>query len=133
MAKGREEHEARVSALSMLGKDLARRAKSKCELCERGGEKLSIYEVPPVPRDPDIGRCLLLCGDCADQAADPRRFRNGGHWRFLSGQAWSENPMVQVMAVRLLRRLSKSQDWAREALDELFLDEEIEALVAEGE
>jgi hypothetical protein len=41
--------------------------------------------------------------------------------------------MVQVMAVRLLRRLSKSQDWAREALDELFLDEEIEALVTEGE
>jgi hypothetical protein len=41
--------------------------------------------------------------------------------------------MVQVMAIRLLKRLAKTQDWAREALDELFLDEEIEALVTEGE
>ena len=114
MAKGREEHEARVAALNMLGKDLARRAKSKCELCERGGEKLQIFEVPPVPRDPDFGRSLLLCAECADQAG-------------------SENPMVQVMAIRLLKRLAKTQDWARESLDELFLDEEIEALVTEGE
>ena len=133
MAKGREEHEARVAALNMLGKDLARRAKSKCELCERGGEKLQIFEVPPVPCDPDFGRSLLLCAECADQAADPRRLKSGEHWRFLAGQAWSENPMVQVMAIRLLKRLAKTQDWAREALDELFLDEEIEALVTEGE
>mgnify|MGYP000930954524 FL=1 len=41
--------------------------------------------------------------------------------------------MVQVMAVRLLRRLQKSQDWAREALEELFLDEEIENLINQGE
>lgn len=133
MAKGKEEHEARVAALNTFGKDLARRAKSKCELCERGGEKLAIFEVPPVPREPDAGRCLLLCGDCADQAADSRRFRSGEQWRFLAGQAWNENPMVQVMAIRLLRRLQKSQDWAREALDGLFLDEEIETLVDQGE
>jgi len=133
MAKGKEEHEARVAALNTFGKDLARRAKSKCELCERGGEKLAIFEVPPVPRDPDPDRCLLLCGDCADQAADSRRFRSGEQWRFLVGQAWNENPMVQVMAVRLLRRLQKSQDWAREALEELFLDEEIENLINQGE
>lgn len=119
--------------LNAFGKDLARRAKSKCELCERGGERLSIHEVPPVPREPDYGRCLLLCGDCLEQASEPRRFRAGEHWRFLAGQAWSENPMVQVVAVRLLRRQAASQDWAREALGGLFLDEEIEALVTEGE
>jgi len=133
MAKGREEHEARVAALGALGKDLARRAKSKCELCERGGERLAIFEVPPVPRDPDFGRCLLLCADCSDQAADPRRLRVGEQWRFLSGQAWSENPMIQVLAVRLLKRLAKDQDWAREALDGLFLEEAIETLVTESE
>lgn len=133
MAKGREEHEARVAALGALGKDLARRAKSKCELCERGGERLAIFEVPPVPREPDFGRCLLLCADCGDQAGDPRRLRVGEQWRFLSGQAWSENPMVQVVSVRLLKRLAKDQDWAREALDGLFLEEAIEALVTEAE
>lgn len=41
--------------------------------------------------------------------------------------------MVQIMAVRLLRRQSASQDWAREALDDLFLDEEADALVTEGD
>jgi len=133
MAKGREEHDARVAVVQSFGKDLARRAKSKCELCERAGERLSIYEVPPVPRDPMIERCLLLCGDCLEQASEPKRFRAGEHWRVLAGQAWSENPMVQVMAVRLLRRQAASQDWARSALDELYLDDETEALVTEGE
>jgi len=133
MAKGKEEHEARVGQLSAFGKDLARRAKSKCELCERGGEKLAIFEVPPVPRVPDFDRCLLLCGDCLEQSSEPKRFRAGEHWRLLVGQAWSENLLVQVMAVRLLRRQAGSQDWAREALEELFLDEDVEALVTEGE
>jgi hypothetical protein len=40
--------------------------------------------------------------------------------------------MVQVMAVRLLRRQAASQDWAREALDGLFLDETTESLVTEA-
>jgi protein PhnA len=132
MARGKEEHEARTAALNSFGKELARRAKSKCELCERGGGRLSIFEVPPVPRDPDLGRCLLLCDDCLSQAEDPRRFRAGDQWRFLAEQAWSGNPMVQVMAVRLLRRQAATQHWAREALDGLFLDEETESLVTEA-
>jgi protein PhnA len=132
MARGKEEHEARTAALNAFGKELARRAKSKCELCERGGEKLSIFEVPPVPREPDLGRCLLLCGDCLSQAEDPRRFRAGDPWRFLAEQAWSGNPMVQVMAVRLLRRQAASPHRAREALDGLFLDEATESLVTEA-
>ncbi len=133
MARGKEEHAERLAALNAYGKDLARRAKSKCELCERAGESLSIYEVPPVPRTPDFDRCLLLCGNCFEQASDPRRFRAGEHWRILAAQAWSEHPMVQVLAVRLLRRQAGAQAWAREALDGLFLDEETEALVTEAE
>lgn len=133
MAKGREDYEARTAARNAFGKDLARRAKSKCELCERGGEKLSVYEVPPVPRDPDFHRCLLLCSSCIEQAEDLRRFEPGEHWRFLANQAWSDLPMVQVLSVRLLRRQADGQDWAREALEGLYLDEETEALVAEAD
>jgi protein PhnA len=132
MSRGKEEHAARTAILHSFGKDLARRAKSKCELCERGGESLSIFEVPPAPRDPDPGRCLLLCDGCHSQAGDPRRFGAGDHWRFLAEQAWSGNPMVQVMAVRLLRRQAATQHWAREALDGLFLDEEVESVVTEA-
>lgn len=131
MAKGRAEHDERMARLQSFGKDLARRAKSKCELCERAGEKLRIFEVPPEPRDPDIGRCLLLCERCHEQASESRRFQPGEHWRILAGMAWSEVPMVQVMAVRLLRRQQDTQAWAREALATLDLEEEIESLVTE--
>lgn len=133
MATGREEHDARNAVLQRFGKDLARRAKSKCELCEVPGKRLSIFEVPPVPRDPDSGRCLLLCEDCRVPVEDSRRFRPGESWRFLCAQAWSELPMVQVVAVRLLRRMAGREAWAREALDELYLDDEVEALVTEGD
>ena len=132
MARGREEHEARNAALRSFGKDLARRAKSKCELCEKAGEGLSIFEVPPVPRDPDPDRCLLLCGNCLGQVEEPRRFRGGDHWRFLCAQAWSEIPMVQIVALRLLKRQTDKEAWARDALDEIYLDEATEALVTEG-
>ena len=133
MAKGREIHDARMAELSRFGKDLARLAKSKCELCEAAGEKLSIFEVPPVPAQPDMDRCLLLCQRCTGVSFAVREKVTGEQWRFLSEASWSEIPMVQVMAIRLLKRLSASQAWAREALDTLFLDEEMETLVTEAE
>lgn len=132
MAKGKDEHQAREVLLQSFGKDLARRAKSKCELCERSG-RLAVFELPPAPREPDFDRCLLLCEDCLAAAANPRRFQPGEAWRFLANQAWSEIPMVQVLAVRLLRRQADTQAWAREALSYLELDETVEALVTEGE
>lgn len=131
MAKGREQHDARQAILNSFGKDLARRSRSRCELCEEAGLSLAIFEVPPVPRDPDFERCLLLCGTCASQAGDPQKFRPGPHWRFLTGQAWSANPLVQVLAIRLLMRQSDREDWAREALDTLDPDEDLMARVTE--
>ena len=132
MAKGREEHDTRMTQLQSFGKDLARRAKSKCELCERAGEKLNIFEVPPEPRVPDFDRCLLLCERCREQADDVKRFQAGEHWRILAEMAWSGIPMVQVMAVRLLRRQAGTQAWAREALETLDLEEDLEKLVTES-
>lgn len=133
MAKGREEHEAKVAHLNSFGRELARRSKSKCELCEKAGEKLGIFVLPPEPKVPDIDRCLLLCESCRDQAGEVKRFKAGEHWRVLVKTAWSPVPMAQVLAVRLLRRQANSQPWAREALDLLYLDDEIEELVTEGE
>ena len=121
MAKGRDEHEEKVRLLNSFGKDLARRARSKCELCEEGGKKLAVFVVPPESRIPRMDRCLLLCSDCLEQSRDPKKFSAGEHWRVLAKTVWSEVPMVQVMAARLLRRLSGSQVWARESLDSLYL------------
>ena len=54
MAKGYELHQARMMALQAISKDLARRAKSKCELTGAAGVPLRPYEVPPVGEDPAI-------------------------------------------------------------------------------
>jgi len=51
------------------------------------------------------------------------------HWRILSETVWSEVPAVQVMAVRLLRHLANKQAWAQEILEELYLEDELEAWV----
>ena len=122
-------HEARVAEVNVLGKDLARRARSSCELCEAKGVPLRIFEVTPVPTVPDPERCLMLCQECREQVEDARRFRAGEHWRGLAQMVWSDLPVVQVVAVRLLRRLSPSLAWAREALESVDLDDEIEAWV----
>ena len=133
MAKGREDHEARISHRSSFGKDLARRAKSRCELCNAAGEKLEVFEVPPEQAVPGIERCVLLCHSCIEQIVDMRKFEPGEQWRFLQQAAWSEIPAVQVLAVRLLKRQPAKEDWARESLEGLFLDEEIEDWVTEAE
>lgn len=40
--------------------------------------------------------------------------------------------MVQIVALRLLKRQTDKEAWARDALDEIYLDEATEALVTEG-
>ncbi|MCF6310940.1 MAG: hypothetical protein L3J39_00670 [Verrucomicrobiales bacterium] len=131
MSKGFETHQLRQQNLASLGKDLARRAKSKCELCEKGGVKLRTYEVPPLSTDPELGRCLLLCEHCFEQVSEPKRFKAGEQWRCLAQVLWSEEPAVQVVAARLLARQQSSQSWAAEALQQVWLAPEIEDWIAQ--
>jgi protein PhnA len=39
---------------------------------------------------------------------------------------WSEIPAVQVVAWRMLQELAKREDWAREALESVFLDPDVQ-------
>ena len=133
MAKGFEANRVRVETIASFGKDLARRSRSRCELCESSGVKLSAMEVPPEPREPDIDHCIFLCDDCREQAENERKFQPGERWRCLAQTVWSEVPAVQVMALRLLRRQADSQAWAREALEGAFVDPEIEAWASQGD
>ncbi len=126
MAKGYEVNQERLAIIAALGKELARRSRSRCELCEASGVKLSAFEVPPAPKIPEVDRCVFLCETCREQVADSRRFQPGERWRCLTQTVWSEVPAVQVMAVRQMRRQADSQDWAREALEEIYLDPEVE-------
>ena len=133
MASGLDKHQDRLNTLSLFGKDLARRCKSKCELCENGGIKLAPYEVEPMPPEPDFENCLMICETCTEQVSKPKKFTPGEQWRCLAQVVWSEIPALQVTAVRLLRRMESNQDWARETLEGVFLDEEIEEWVTKAD
>lgn len=123
MVKGFEKNQERLQALSLLGKDLARRAHSHCELCGNSGVKLGTREIEPVPVEPVIERCLLICEPCGTEL--DRRVLDEQYWRFLETVAWSELPALQVTAVRLLRALRAP--WSEQLLDQLYLFPESEA------
>lgn len=126
MGRGYETNQTRVQALQGLGKDLARRAKSKCELTGASGVPLRAYEVPPVAGNPDLDRTLLVSEVCIEVLEHPKRLK-GREWQCLAEIVWSEMPAVQVVAWRMLTQLAKNEDWASQVVEEVFLDEEVEA------
>lgn len=127
MSKGHEIHQNRMMALQAIGKDLARRAKSKCELTGKSGVPLFPYEVPPVAGQPDLERTLLLCEECQRALDRPSSMEGGYHWQCLAEVVWSDFPTLQVVAWRLLSELAKREDWARIALEGVDLEPEVEA------
>lgn len=132
MGKGYATHQARVLALQGLGKDLARRAKSKCELTGAAGVPLRLYEVPPIAEEPEMARTILVSEACHEMLEFPKRLQ-GREWQCLAEVVWSEMPAVQVVAWRMLRELAKREDWAREVIEEIFLDDDVETWAKSAE
>lgn len=130
MAKGLEKHQERQRQLSLFGKDLTRRARSCCELCGTSGAKLSIYELAPIPKEPEFERCVFICELCSGSLDNPKQLV-ADYWRFLSQTIWSETPAAQVLAARILDFISRSETWAGDILEEAYLDEEIVERVKE--
>ncbi len=112
MAKGREKHQARLDAIAWLGKDLARRASRRCELCGDNHD-LRPYDAEPEVREPTMDTVALLCSRC--RAVADGRPDDPQSLRFLENSMWSEVPAVRETSKRILRRLNA--DWARQALD----------------
>ena len=103
-----------------LEETLKKRAADQCELCKAEND-LKIYEVPPKSdrREEDS---LLLCAKCLAQL-DKKEALDSKHWACLTTSMWSEVPVVQVVSWRLLNRL-RSESWASENLDMMYLDDE---------
>lgn len=125
MAKGLDKHQNRISELNAFGKDLARRARSHCELCDTSGVKLNIFEVAPILTTPDFDSCILICDTCSEQLNYPKRI-DSDHWRCLNKSMWSEVAIVQVVAIRMLRLLEEKHEWAADLNEIAYLEPEVE-------
>jgi len=94
-----------------------------CPLCAADTALQSI----PVSGGPE-GASADICVTCADQIAgtpDPN------HWRGLASAMWSEDAPVQILAARMLARLS-GHAWARDLAGQLWLDDDMQAWVENG-
>lgn len=101
-------------------KELNKRSGSQCELCA-STENLKVYEVSPANKG-GIDESILACSTCIDQIENPENV-DLNHWRCLNDSMWSEHAPVQVVAWRMLSRLSAA-GWPKELLDQMYLDEE---------
>ncbi|MEI6890921.1 MAG: hypothetical protein V5783_02010 [Pontiella sp.] len=116
----------RQNILSRLAKDLVRRSRSRCELCEKSGVKLDAYELVPLEDEPYVDGCVFICEGCRKQIEKPKNMIPS-HWRCLNNSLYSDVPAVQVMSFRMLRRLTaKHEHWASELLEHAYLDPELE-------
>ena len=101
-------------------KALHARSESKCELCG-AVEGLGVYEVPPSSNG-SADQSVFVCETCREQIEYPEKV-DVHHWRCLNDSMWSQVPAVQVMAWRMLKRLS-AEGWTQDLLDQLYLDDE---------
>jgi protein PhnA len=104
-----------------LESDLQTRAESKCELCSVT-DTLGVYSIPP-DSDGRVDQSAWLCTSCSSQI-DQSAPVDFNHWRCLNDSMWSQVPAVQVLAWRMLTRMS-GETWARDLLDMLFLEDEV--------
>ncbi|WP_368186659.1 PhnA domain-containing protein [Aestuariibius sp. HNIBRBA575] len=89
-----------------------------CPLCSADAP-LSAYDVPGGAASASVPICAT-CVDQIDGEPDPN------HWRGLASAMWSETPAIQVIAARMLNRLS-DQPWAQDLADQMYLDDDTQA------
>ncbi len=97
---------------------LLTRCGGDCELCGATAE-LSAWAVPPAV-ELEVERAVAICLVCRAQLDSGQL--DAKHWLCLNQSAWSEHPPVQVVAWRLLHRLTDG--WAQDLLDQLYLDDD---------
>ncbi|WP_316789567.1 PhnA domain-containing protein [Pedobacter frigoris] len=112
----------------MSEQQLLERSGNKCELCE-ASVAISLYEVQPQTSNTD-DNCFMICDKCRAQVEKTEELDNK-HLGCLRTSIWSAVPGVQVVTWRLLNRL-KSESWAVDSLDSMYLDEETLAWAQAG-
>ncbi len=121
MAKGYQGNKDRLDEISSFGKEIGKRAGFKCEWCESKAD-LRVWDYKSdVP--PDMETLALLCQQCRSWAdgrkASPEELRS------IRNALWSNIPSVAEGAARVLAQCKEA--WAREAIEESFIDDNIKA------
>jgi hypothetical protein len=121
MAKGQRVHQEHQDAVSVFGKSIGKRAGFRCEWCA-GNEGLRVWEYQP-DQEPSPENLALLCDSCralsSSKSADPHGLRP------VRDALWSDIPAVSEGAALVLARCRES--WARDAIEESFIDAELKA------
>ena len=104
-----------------MERTLNKRSGSQCELCA-ATEYLKVYQVLPTKKG-GIDESILACTTCVDQIENPANV-DLNHWRCLNDSMWSEHNPVQVVAWRMLSRMSAAV-WPKELLDMMYLEEDV--------
>ena len=111
-----------------LEKHLLERANQQCELCT-ATDRLTPYAIEYSP-DTTATCAILLCGNCHDQIEGEVEL-DINHWRCLNDSMWSQTPAVQVMAYRMLGRVS-TESWAQDSMDMLYLEDDVKQWAEAG-
>ena len=111
-----------------IEKHLAQRANHQCELCSSNEHLIPLaLEYSP---DTTANCAILLCKFCYDQIQGEVEL-DMNHWRCLKESMWSQTPAVQVMAYRMLGRLS-SETWAQDSMDMMYLEDDVKQWAEAG-
>ena len=121
MAKGDKLHKEHLDAVSLFGKTIAKRAGFRCEWCA-GSDGLRLWEYQP-DQEPTPENLALLCDDC--RALSGSRSSDTHRLRGVRNALWSDVPAVAEGAATVLSRCR--EPWAREAIEESFIDEALKA------
>jgi len=121
MAKGHKQHQEHMEAITLFGKAVSKRAEFRCEWCG-SDDRLRIWEHRP-DEEPSEENLALLCDGCRTlsgaKSPDARKLRA------IRNALWSDVPAVAEGAATVLARCR--EPWAREAIEESFIDEELKA------
>ncbi|MGB3948387.1 MAG: PhnA domain-containing protein [Bacteroidia bacterium] len=113
-----------------IEQQLIDRSGNVCEL-SKSTEKLTVFAVNPAG-SAEGNKHIYISEKCLNQIERKEKLEPE-FWTFLKESMWSEVPAVQVVAWRMLNRL-KNEAWAMEALDIMYMDDELLAWAkAEGE
>jgi protein PhnA len=107
---------------------LKTRSNSSCELCT-STETLTVYPVPPTS-DLSAQQSIYLCGTCLPQIEGSTTL-DVNHWRCLNDAMWNQEPAVQVMAYRMLHKLS-AESWAQDAIEMIYLEDDVKTWAEQG-